>query len=232
MNEEIKKTTIEFADKYFTRRYGDITERLDREIQIKFCAPGESMADKRLSFTKDEVVRKIISANKEKYDSTAGCVVVPPEEDVYTIILKEEDTSQLLAYNFCHELIHVLTLDDIRRIDAKWRWEQWFTNNYFTLWDEYNARYCSTRILIDWQEEISLSENIIGFFDSTYNCLRRSITDGNYEVYDGMQFCGYIAAFYDAGFIDDSRLEELLAEGNVKSVYRKYRAVKGVLDFV
>lgn len=226
-----KETYIDFAVTMYLKRYGQRAEQI-RGVEIVLGNSREEVYKKRIELTKDEILKKVLIAGKDKFISHDGCYIHPQGDEDYIMILHwREDGGQLLAYDYCHELSHIIIFDEYMRLVPGADVLSFYTNMQLFLWNEYTARYMSTRVLLDWFELEKTKDETRQFFYSTIQEFKNRAISNGYESYDGMQFMGYVMAFRDHEIIMDKDVRELLESDENIQICNKYHSIKNVEHF-
>lgn len=194
----------------------------DLTIEVEFCATTDDLYEKRCCLTTNATAKEHLQKNKEKYRNACGCYIIPPINNHFVILLKNCNIF-LDAYNYLHEFVHVCNYLDYISINGCNNLFEPFENHAHYLWDEYNARYISTCVMIEFLESRCEKEDISSTLKMVCNCLRQNSLQGDIRSYDGSQLLGTVAAMRRYGYI--KCYEEYLSSNEV-IVLNEYAAKK------
>lgn len=77
------------------------------EIQTILCDSEEELYNKRCELTTDPFAKQKLIIDKVKYQHVAGCYIIPPYENIFTMLLLQTGNIIYDSYNYIHELAHI-----------------------------------------------------------------------------------------------------------------------------
>ena len=175
----------------------------DIEIEIILCNSTEELYQKRCELTIPQSYKNILLHNKNKYINAAGCYIYPPVDKKFIILLLSTSNVFYDCYNFAHELSHIYNFLKFYKNNEHNNIMDLFQKQELILWDEYNARYISTCIIIDMFKATLDIEDISKCMKTVCDVLRKYADNKNIYSYDGVQLLGAVEAIYEKGIINN-----------------------------
>lgn len=94
--------------------------------------------------------------------------------------------------NYIHELVHISNYLDYLAVITFRDYIEPYKNNDFYLWDEYNARYISTCVIIGVIQQIVGVENLLHCIRIICDIFHKDVREGTIISYEGSQLLGAI----------------------------------------
>ena len=198
------------------------------EIHIILCDSKEELYRKRCELTTHPLAKQKLLIDREDYITAAGCYIIPPKENVFTILLLQTGNIFCDSYNYVHELTHICNYVDFLSTTNYSNIFGPFENHDLFLWDEYNARYISTCVMCEMLSPISNFDDLSHCIKIVCDVLRKCVDEENIVSYDGSQLLGAIQAAYEKGII--SSYSDYLSSVEIAELERK--SVLDITNFI
>lgn len=199
------------------------------EIQTILCDSEEELYNKRCELTTDPFVKQKLIIDKVKYQHVAGCYIIPPYENIFTMLLLQTGNIIYDSYNYIHELAHIHNYVDYLSATKFRDYFEPFFQYEFTLWDEYNARYISTCVMYEMLYSSSTLQEVSCFIKMICDVLRNSVSEENIKSYDGVQLLGAVEAAYKNRIINN--YSDYLSSIEI-SILKYYKNITSITEFV
>lgn len=173
----------------------------DIKLDIVLCESEADLYKKRCDLTSYLPAKELLLHNKNQYMKAAGCFIIPPVANQFTVLLKRTENNFYDCYNYIHELVHISNYLDFLAVINFRDYIEPYKNNDFCLWDEYNARYVSTCVIIGTIQQIVGVENLSHCIRIICDVLRKDVSEETIISYEGSQLLGAIEAAFEQNII-------------------------------
>lgn len=201
----------------------------DIKLDIILCESEEELYKKRCDLTSFLPAKELLLRNKNQYIKAAGCFVIPPIANQFTVLLKRTENNFYDCYNYIHELVHISNYLDYLTVTNFRDHIEPYKNNDFFLWDEYNARYVSTCVIIGMFQQIVDIEDLSHCIRIICDVLRKDVNEKNINSYDGSQLLGAIEAAFEKSIVKN--YSDYLSPSEIE-VLKYYKNLTDISCFV